>query len=104
MPGRPSSRFSAAVHIVALRREEDVAALAELGATPHWLEFSDHQYLDKADWYQPADIAPALEAALRNLEPSAVFVPFGLANPDHDLTHRAARIVMDDFQDVAWYC
>jgi LmbE family N-acetylglucosaminyl deacetylase len=96
--------FKAGDDIVALRRGEDVAALAELGATPHWLEFSDHQYLDKAEWYQPRDIAPALEAALRHLEPTAVFVPFGLANPDHDLTHRAARIAMDDLQDVAWYC
>lgn len=96
--------FKAGDDIVALRRGEDVAALAEVGATPHWLEFSDHQYLDKAEWYQPRDIAPALGAALRHLGPTAVFVPFGLANPDHDLTHRAARIVMDELQDVAWYC
>ena len=96
--------FKAGDDIVALRRDEDVAALAELGATPHWLEFSDHQYLDKCDWYQPPNIAPALESALRSLEPTAVFVPFGLANPDHDLTHRAARIVMNDLQEVAWYC
>ena len=72
--------------------------------TPHWLEFSDHQYLDKSDWYSPEDVAPALAAALRNLEPTAVFVPFGLANPDHDLTHRTARLVMNELEDVAWYC
>jgi len=90
--------------VVALRRDEDAAALAVLGAVPHWLEFSDHQYLDKADWYQPRDIAPVLEAALRELAPTAAFVPFGLANPDHDLTHRAARLVMDDLPDVAWFC
>ena len=96
--------FTAGDDIVALRRGEDVAALAELGASPHWLEFSDHQYLDKAEWYQPRDIAPALGAALRHLDPTAVFVPFGLANPDHDLTHRASRLVMDDLDGVAWYC
>jgi LmbE family N-acetylglucosaminyl deacetylase len=90
--------------IVALRRGEDVAALAELDAVPHWLEFSDHQYLDKAEWYQPSDVAPALAAALRRFEPTAVFIPFGLANPDHDLTHRAARIVMDELPDLAWFC
>ena len=96
--------FEAGDDIVAMRREEDVAALAVLGATPHWLDFSDHQYLDKAQWYHPSDIAPALAAALRALEPTAVFAPFGLANPDHDLTHRAARIVMDDLDGIAWYC
>jgi LmbE family N-acetylglucosaminyl deacetylase len=96
--------FKAGDDIVALRRGEDTAALAELDAVPHWLEFSDHQYLDKNDWYQPKDIAPALAAAIRHLEPTAVFIPFGLANPDHDLTHRAARIVMDDLDGIAWFC
>jgi LmbE family N-acetylglucosaminyl deacetylase len=96
--------FQAGDDIVALRRGEDVAALAELGAVPHWLEFSDHQYLDKTDRYEPGDVAKVLAAALRHLDPTAVFVPFGLANPDHDVTHRAARIVMDELDDVAWYC
>ena len=59
--------FKAGDDIVALRRAEDEAALAELDAVPHWLEFSDHQYLDRADWYRPADVAPALAAALRHL-------------------------------------
>jgi len=96
--------FTAADDIVALRRGEDVAALAELGATPHWLEFSDHQYLDRSDWYDERDIAPVLAAAVRHLDPTAVFVPFGLANPDHDLTHRAARLVMDELDAVSWFC
>jgi LmbE family N-acetylglucosaminyl deacetylase len=87
-----------------LRREEDRAALAVLGAVPHWLEFSDHQYLEHTDWYRPEDVAPALTDALRDLAPTAVFVPFGLANPDHDLTHRAARLAMDELSDIAWYC
>src|SRR5207237_4902611 len=85
-------------------RRASSAALARLGAMPPWLEFSDHQYLDKSDRYSPEDIAPVLAAALRHLEPTAVFVPFGLANPDHDLTHRAARIVMNELNDVGWYC
>ncbi|HEV3227014.1 MAG TPA: PIG-L family deacetylase [Acidimicrobiales bacterium] len=90
--------------VVGLRREEDVAAMEELGATPHWLDFSDHQYLDRGEWYQPRDIAPALIAALRHLDPTAVFAPFGLANPDHDLTHRAARLAMDELDELSWYC
>jgi LmbE family N-acetylglucosaminyl deacetylase len=96
--------FKAGDDVVALRRLEDVAALGELGAAPHWLEFSDHQYLDKSAWHSPNDIAPALASALRSLDPTAVFVPFGLANPDHDLTHRAARLVIDVLPDLAWYC
>ena len=96
--------FKAGDDVVALRQAEDVAALSVLGAAPHWLDFSDHQYLDKAQRYSPTDLAPPLAAALRSLDPTAVFVPFGLANPDHDLTHQAARLVMDELPDLAWYC
>ena len=55
-----------------------------------WLEFSDHQYVP-ADGARTArhDVAPALEAALVELDPTAVFFPFGLGNPDHVLTHGA---------------
>jgi len=96
--------FKAGDDVVALRQAEDVAALGVLGAAPHWLDFSDHQYLDKAQRYSPSDIAPPLASALRGLDPTAVFVPFGLANPDHDLTHQAARLVMGELPDLAWYC
>jgi len=96
--------FTAGDDVVALRQAEDVTALGVLGAAAHWLDFSDHQYLDPSQRCSPNDIAPPLLAALRSLEPTAVFVPFGLANPDHDLTHRAARLVMDDLPDVAWFC
>src|SRR5205085_7412091 len=37
--------FVAGDDVVALRREEDEAALAVLGAEHRWLGFSDHQYL-----------------------------------------------------------
>ena len=37
--------FRAGDDVVALRREEDVAALKVLDARPLWLEFVDHQYL-----------------------------------------------------------
>jgi len=96
--------FEAGDDVVALRQAEDVAALGVLGAAPHWLDFSDHQYLDKSQRPSPGDIAPSLASALRSLDPTAVFVPFGLANPDHDLTHQAARLVMDELPDLAWYC
>jgi LmbE family N-acetylglucosaminyl deacetylase len=90
--------------VVAVRREEDRAALAVFGADPVWLDFSDHQYLDKACRPTPEQVAPALEAAIVAAGATAVFFPFGLANPDHDLTHRATRLVVDRRPDIAWYC
>jgi LmbE family N-acetylglucosaminyl deacetylase len=96
--------FSAEDDIVALRRQEDADALEVLGADHVWLDFADHQYLDPPDRASAATVADALRNALEALDPTAVFVPFGLANPDHDVTHQAARVVMDERPTWAWFC
>lgn len=90
--------------VVALRRKEDEAALASLDAVPRWLGLPDHQYVNTADRVTAEVLAESLREELRALAPTAVFVPFGLGNPDHDVTHRAARLLLDDTPDVAWYC
>jgi LmbE family N-acetylglucosaminyl deacetylase len=94
------------VHVA--RRAEDAAALALLDATPVWLDFVEHSYLERADWVRPDAVVDTLDERLRALEPTAVFAPFGLANPDHDCTHDAAMLVRDRFleraDDAAWFC
>jgi LmbE family N-acetylglucosaminyl deacetylase len=95
--------FTSGDDVVAIRREEDRAAMAVLGAEPVWLEFPDHQYLDPPDRPTPEQVAPVLEAALATLAPTAVFVPMGLGNPDHVLTHDAALIVRAGHPDWAWF-
>ena len=93
------------VHVA--RRAEDAAALALLEATPVWLDFVEHSYLERADWVRPEAIVDRLEAAVRDLDPTAVFAPFGLGNPDHGCTHDAAMLVHDRFRsdgrDVSWF-
>ncbi|HTZ09075.1 MAG TPA: PIG-L family deacetylase [Acidimicrobiales bacterium] len=100
--------FVAGDDVVALRRQEDFAALAVLGATPVWLEFSDHQYLAPEERPRPEEVAPALTAALAAVGPSAVFLPMGLANPDHGLTHEAGLLartaLLEDGAATAWFC
>ncbi len=96
--------FTSGDDVVVLRRDEDLAALAVLNAEHVWLEFADHQYLDEADRAKAPEVAARLRDALHELDPTAVFVPFGLGNPDHDITHQAARLLLDEFADVAWYC
>ena len=100
--------FRAGDDVVAARREEDSAAMAFVGATPVWLEFPDHQYLDRADRPKPDEVAPALEAAVTDLAPTAVFLPMGLANPDHDVTHRAGLLARDrllrSLPACSWFC
>ncbi len=89
--------------VVAVRREEDRAATAVLGAEPVWLDFSDHQYLTPDRRPTPEQVAPALEDALAGLRPTAVFVPMGLANPDHVMTHAAALLVRAGRPEWSWF-
>jgi LmbE family N-acetylglucosaminyl deacetylase len=96
--------FRSGDDVVAQRREEDLAALEVLGSAAHWLELADHQYLAEADRASAEEVATEVRGALAALAPTAVFVPFGLGNPDHDVTHRAARLLWDELPDIAWYC
>jgi LmbE family N-acetylglucosaminyl deacetylase len=88
--------FVAGDDVVAARRQEDAAAMEFLDATPVWLEFADHQYLAKEDRPDAAEVAPALGAALATANPTAVFLPMGLANPDHVVTHDAGLLVRSE--------
>ena len=120
MAGRPASYpdevttwdaaagFVTGDDVVAARRQEDLAAMASLGADPVWLDFPDHQYLAPADRPTAADVAPVLEAAVVAARPSAVFLPMGLAHPDHVLTHHAGLLVREGLSDEGagpeWFC
>jgi LmbE family N-acetylglucosaminyl deacetylase len=96
--------------VMAVRRAEDRAALALLGATPHHLDFVEHTYNENDRPVAPDVLAGPLEAAIREHGPTAVIAPFGLANPDHDVTHAAAMRARERFSDersseeVAWFC
>jgi LmbE family N-acetylglucosaminyl deacetylase len=88
--------------VVAVRREEDLAALEVLQSDHRWLEFSDHQYLAPEDRPTPAEVAPVLAATIAELNPTAVFVPMGLGNPDHVMVHEAALLVRQQQGQREW--
>lgn len=96
--------FAVGDDVLAARKDEDRGALGELGASPVWLDFVEHQYLDRPYWIGGEKTVDALEAAVRAAAPTAVFVPFGLANPDHTATHDAARIVRERLAELSWFC
>jgi LmbE family N-acetylglucosaminyl deacetylase len=100
--------FVAGDDVVALRREEDVAALAVVGADHVWLEVADHQYLEVSDRKKPPEVAPSVKATIEKLGPTAVFLPMGIANPDHVLTHEAGLIARKELVEqgstTAWFC
>src|SRR5262245_36795923 len=98
------ARFAAGDDVLAARKREDERALGMLGARPVWLDYVEHQYLERPLWVGAKQIVDALETALRALRPTAVFAPFGLANPDHAQTHAAALAVRERLTEPAWFC
>src|ERR1700677_1026279 len=96
--------FKSGDDVVAARRLEDLAAMDVLESDHRWLEFPDHQYLEPADRPTPADGAPALGACIAELDPTAVFVPMGLGNPDHVMTHEASLLVRQGQLGREWFC
>ncbi len=100
--------FVAGDDVVARRREEDRAAMDFVAARPVWLEFADHQYLTKDLRPRAADVAPALGSAIDAADATAVFLPMGLANPDHVVTHDAGLMVRSEragsVGGPAWFC
>ena len=56
-----------------------------VGGQPEWLDFVDRQYLDPFG-ARPGPRRTDLGGGARP-RPTAVFLPMGLANPDHSLTH-----------------
>jgi LmbE family N-acetylglucosaminyl deacetylase len=90
--------------VMVARRREDDAALALLGATPVHLEFVEHTFNPGDRPVAPEVIAAALAPALAALNPTLVLAPFGLANPDHDVTHRACMLVREQMTERAWWC
>jgi LmbE family N-acetylglucosaminyl deacetylase len=103
-PWDASGGFKPGDDVVAIRREEDRAAMEVLGASPVWLEFVDHQYLAKSDRPTPAQVAPDLEAAILAVGATAVFIPMGMANPDHVVTHEAGLLVREQLPALSWFC
>jgi LmbE family N-acetylglucosaminyl deacetylase len=96
--------FVAGDDVVAARRLEDVAAMAVLESAYRWLEYPDHQYLAPPDRPTPDDVAPTLASVINEIDPTAVFFPMGLGNPDHVMVHDAGLLARAEQPDRAWFC
>ena len=106
-PMRPwdvNSGFAPGDDVMETRRKEDHAALTVLDASPVHLDFVEYSYNPGDRPTPPEEIAPRLAETLRTLEPTLVCAPFGLANPDHDVVHRACMLVRDEYPDASWWC
>jgi LmbE family N-acetylglucosaminyl deacetylase len=92
-----ASGFAEGDDVVGLRRAEDRAALAHLGAVPQWLDFLDSQYvIEPGESAGPADIAAGIRAAIEDLRPATIAFPLGLSHTDHERTHEACFLLLQE--------
>jgi LmbE family N-acetylglucosaminyl deacetylase len=97
--------FAPGDDVMATRRAEDDAALTRLAATPVHLDQVEYSYNPGDTPTPPEQIVDVLAPALEQLAPTLVLAPFGLANPDHDVTHRACMLARDRLaDDISWWC
>lgn len=89
------SGFGPGDDVMEARRTEDRAALGLLGAHPRHLDFVEYTYNPGDTPVAPDVLAAGLEPVLLELRPTLVLAPFGLANPDHDVVHRACMLVRE---------
>ncbi|HUY67311.1 MAG TPA: PIG-L family deacetylase [Acidimicrobiales bacterium] len=103
-PWDAAGGFRSGDDVVGARRQEDRRALELVDARPVWLDFVEHQYLPLSDRPTPEAVAPDLETAIRSAGATAVFLPMGLANPDHGTAHDAGMLVRRRMMSLAWFC
>ena len=97
-----ASGFAAGDDVVGLRRGEDRAALAHLGAVPQWLDFLDSQYVvEPGESSGPTDIAAGIREAIGELRPATIAFPLGLSHADHERTHEACFLLLKESPGLA---
>lgn len=92
--------FDATDDVIALRRDEDRAALDALDATPLWLDFRDDQYGEPRGTQA---IANALAEVVERETASAIHVPLGLFHADHRRASDASLALFERFASLAWH-
>jgi LmbE family N-acetylglucosaminyl deacetylase len=95
--------FVAGQDTMAVRRDEDVRALAAVGATPRWLILCQNSHVERADPIaEPAGAADALVETIRDLRPTCVVAPLGLSHPDHQACHASALAARERADTTRW--
>ena len=99
------SGFAPGDDVMEMRRHEDGAALA-CSTRRRCISSSSSTRYNAGD----RPVAPEVSSTCsrprsRRSCPTLVLAPFGLANPDHDVTHRACMLARERLgDDVSWWC
>jgi LmbE family N-acetylglucosaminyl deacetylase len=88
---------------MAVRRAEDVRALAAVGATPRWLPLCQNSHVERADPIAvPPGAVDALVDTIARVRPTCVVAPLGLSHVDHQACHSSALEARDRAEPVPW--
>ena len=88
---------------MAVRRAEDVRALASIGATPRWLPLCQNSHVERADPIAvPPGAVDALVDAIAQVRPTCVVAPLGLSHVDHQACHSSALEARGLAEPVPW--
>ena len=92
--------FSQDEDVMGVRRQEDDAALRQLGGIPVWLDFLDRQYA--SDWSSP-DPDRVAEAIRPLIDDAGVVAsPLGLLHPDHVAVAAGCLQVARSLPSLPW--
>ncbi len=95
--------FEPGTDTMAVRRAEDVRALAVVGATPRWLPLCQNSHVARADPLAVPDGAvEAIIDAIDDVQPTCVVAPLGLSHVDHQACHLAALATRARTQSLPW--
>jgi LmbE family N-acetylglucosaminyl deacetylase len=88
---------------MAVRRDEDVRALAAVGAASRWLPLCQNSHVERADPIaEPVGAADALIATIDDVGPTCVVAPLGLSHADHQACHVSALAARARTNGVPW--
>ncbi len=88
---------------MAVRRDEDVRALAAVGATPRWLGLCQNSHVERAEpIVEPAGAVDALVELVAEMRPTCVVAPMGLSHPDHQACHASALATRAGVDPMPW--
>jgi len=88
---------------MAVRRDEDVRALASLGATPRWLQLCQNSHVERSEPLAVPDGAvDAILDAIAAVDPTCVVAPLGLSHVDHQACHASALAASERAGSRPW--
>jgi LmbE family N-acetylglucosaminyl deacetylase len=88
---------------MANRRDEDVRALAAVGATPRWLSLCQNSHVERLDPIAvPPGAVDAIIETVADVRPTCVFAPLGLSHVDHQACHASALAASRVANAVPW--